>query len=145
MLFNAVFFLTLFSINMSSKIFSIVLLSLSANIYAAPASIPSKFHGLWATEEGCRKINIDGIDGPSAERVNLVILEKSQIVFTTNSCELKSVKKSNEKTFSGQFICGDDGESFKRAFEVSLNDAVKLSVKGYKELVDLSVCKLKKP
>ena len=113
-------------------------MSLSANLYAAPASIPSNFHGLWATEESCRQMNKEGIDRPYVD------LNKSQINFPLSSCVLKSVKKSDAQTFAGQFTCREDeGEVNKSTIEVSLDSAAKLSVKGKDNLVGLKICKLK--
>ena len=120
------------------KFFPLFLAILSANTYAAQASIPNNFHGFWATEESCRQMNSEGIDRPSVE------LNKSQINLPFSSCKLKTVNKSDAQNFSGQFTCTEEGDVSKRTIEVSLNNAVKLSVKGNDDLVGLTMCKLNK-
>ena len=105
----------------------------------APSVIPKQFHGLWATQEGCRQMNTEGIDAPLAE------VKSVEINLPFSSCRLNSVKSFNGKSMLGEFTCkGEEGNTVRRAIEISLNDASKLSVKGDSNLVNLSICKLKK-
>lgn len=112
-------------------------LFLSLSAYSAPSEIPNQFHGFWATQEGCRQMNKEGIDAPYVE------IKKSEINIPFNLCKIKSVKKSDAQSFAGQFNCrGEEGEMSKKNMEILLSDALNLSVKNNDELKNLSICKL---
>lgn len=122
---------------MSKKIIALIGLCLSTSVYSVSTEIPNQYHGFWATQEGCRQMNVEGIDAPSVE------VKKSELNLLFSSCKLKSVKKSEAQSFSGQYTCKSEGEISKQIIEISLNDASKLSVKNENNLKTLSVCKLK--
>lgn len=125
---------------MSKKFFALIVLCLSTYANSAPPQIPNQYHGFWATQEGCRQMNKDGIDAPYVE------IKKSEINMLFNSsCKVKAVKKSDAQLFAGQFSCkGEEGKMYKDSIEISLSDASKLSVTNNNELKNLSLCKLKK-
>lgn len=122
---------------MSKKIITLVGLCLSTYAYSASTEIPNQYHGFWATQEGCRQMNVEGIDAPSVE------VKKVELNLPFSSCKLKSIKKTEAQSFSGQYTCNAEGEVSKQVIEISLNDASKLSVKNENDLKTLSICKLK--
>ena len=124
---------------MSKKIIVLISLCLCTYAYSASTEIPNQYHGFWATQEGCRQMNVQGMDAPSVE------IKKLEINMPFNSCKVKSVKKSDTQSFAGQFNCrGEEGEMSKQSIEISLSDTSKLSVKNEGNLKNLSICKLKK-
>lgn len=113
--------------NFKSALFSALLFSISctasmAQTAAKPgakvkAEIAAPYIGNWARDkEGCELIK-QGIDA------GLFIDKKSIQVGTIESCEIRSVKKADEKTFSALYKCSSEGESMSKTLTMTLKDA----------------------
>lgn len=124
---------------MTKKFFPLMLLFSSSLVFSASATIPTQFHGFWATPTNCKLMNQESIDRPSVE------ITKSQFNFALMHCKLGSPTKSDTQSFSGKFNCLQEGEKSKKTMTVNLVSPSILTIKGEDDLagMSLSVCKLK--
>ena len=125
---------------MKYKYLTVAILFASNLASSASATIPTQFHGFWATPTNCKLMNQESIDRPSVE------ITKSQFNFgLIMHCKLGSPTKSDTQSFSGKFNCLQEGDKSKKTMTVNLVSPSILTIKGedYLAGMSLSVCKLK--
>ena len=101
---------------MKSKLILSCFAFLSFSAFAKQAEIPSQFQGYWVKSQKYCK----------AETDLFANIEKNGFNGYEFSCSLKKITKSESGLFTGDFLCEQEGESFKKSEKFELTKDGKL-------------------
>ena len=105
------------------KLVVLLLAVFALNVQAA-TKIPKAFQGTWApSAQACngKAVEILGFPDPGG------VVKADGIESNERWCELKRIKKSGAKQFSGEFSCNESGESRRVSMVLKLGEDGKLS------------------